>query len=159
MKPVSNWANRTSQKKTAPGPSPWKILPCGFKALWKHLYYTLLYPDVTLEHPPFIDDFPSELTSIYFEDFPASHVWNPMKSPTTAALGRAAIIGRPPARLFTWDVGRTWAKHRANRQDFLRIPLCNMRPPLVMWMLVNKSPRNTIVISTINHSYWSYKPT
>ena len=29
-------------------------------------------------------------------------------------------------------------------------------PPVVSWFI---NPMNTIVISTINHSYWSYKPT
>ena len=29
-------------------------------------------------------------------------------------------------------------------------------PPVISWFI---SPMNTIVISTINHSYWSYKRT
>ena len=53
-----------------------------------------------------------------------------------------------------------WHGQNIGHEDAWSSILRHMNPsmwgPTVMWTLVDRSPRNTIVISTINHSYWSY---
>ena len=68
MKPVSNWANRTSQKKQHQVRPHEKSFRVGLKP--SDSIYIIPSCTQTLEHPPFIDDFPSEL-NLHFRGFPS----------------------------------------------------------------------------------------